>query len=97
MSRLRTFVIGRRQGRDHLLFKQRCQRGARAFRRFQQLRHHLVGLIVIIGQDIAIVDGTNIVRGDDGQCALDACMQRSSELLTHLTAQRNQTAPKGAA
>ena len=40
---------------------------------------------------------TNVVRGDDGQCALDARMQRSSEPLTHLTAQSNQTAPKGAA
>ena len=59
-----------------------------------------VSLLVIVGQDVAIADGLEVnayvVRGDDGQRALDARMQRSSEPLAHLTAQCNQTAPNGA-
>ena len=99
-SRRRVSSIGGWRRRDNLLFKQPSQHRAGTLRHLHQLRHRLISLLVIIEQDVAIADGlevnADVVRGDDGQCALDARMQRPSESLAHLAAQRNQAAPERA-
>jgi len=91
--------IGGWRGRDHLFFKQTGQRCARCLGRLQQLHDLRIRLLVIFWQHVAVADSLEVdgvVRGDDGQGALDTRVQRPSESLADVAAQRNQAAPKGA-
>ena len=93
-------VIGGWRGRNHLFFEQASQRRARGLSRLHQLRDLLIGLLIILSQDVTITDGlevdAGVVRGDDGQGTLDARVQRPPKSLAHLATQRSQAAPKGA-
>jgi len=91
--------IGGRRRRDHLFFEQLGQRSARRLGRLQQPHDLCISLLVIFWQHIAVADSLEVdgvVRGDDGQGALDTRVQRPSESLADVAAQRDQTAPKGA-
>ena len=77
-------------------YPQRC---AKRLHRLHQLRDLCVGLLVIFRQNLAVADSLEVdgvVRGDDGQGALDTHVQRPPEPLVDTAAQRNQAAPKGA-
>ena len=73
----------------------------RGLSRLHQLRDLLIGLLVILSQDVAVTDGlkvdADVVRGDDSQGTLDARVQRPPEPIADLTAQCDQAAPEGAA
>ena len=94
-----SYIDGRR-GRNHLFFEQATQRRTGGLSRLHQLRDLLIGLLVILSQDVAVTDGlkvdAGIVRRDNGQGTLDASVQRPPLSLAHLATQRSQAAPKGA-
>ena len=70
------------------------------YSRLYQLHDLLLGLLVILSHDVTVADGlevdAGVVRGDDGQGALDTRMQRPPEPLVDSVTQRDQAAPEGA-
>ena len=84
--------VGGRRGRNHLLFEQTGQRRARGLGLLLQLHDLLIDLLVILSHSVTVTDGREVdggvVRGDDGQGALEARMQGPPKPLADSVAQR---------